>query len=138
LTVDKMLEYLAAFVIFGHGIGHLTGPLFSYGVEIGGMSDRPWLISQTQMMRGKVGRAWSVFWIAALALFVVSSVGAFMSEIWWREWAVFGAFVSIAAMAPWWNSILVGAKAGILLNIAILLLVPLSWRQGIVELFGLP
>jgi hypothetical protein len=133
-----VLEYLAAFVIFGHGIGHLTGPLFSNGVKIGGMSDGPWVLSRTQMMAGKVGKAWSAFWIAALVLFVVSSVGAFMGESWWRDWAVIGAVVSIVAMVPWWNSILIGAKAGVLLNIAILLVVPFGWGQGIVDFFGLP
>lgn len=133
-----MIEYLAALVIFGHGIGHITGPLFSYGVKIGGMADKPWILSVKQTMTGRVAKAWSVLWIAALILFVVSSTGAFMGDTWWREWSVIGAAVSMIAMVPWWRSILIGAKAGVLLDVAMLLILPFDWGQRVVDFFGLP
>ena len=135
---DPTLQYLAAFVIFGHGIGHITGPLSAFGVKIGGTSDRPWILPGGYKMTSTVGKAWSVFWIAALILFVISSAGAFMGETWWRDWAILGAVVSMVAMVPWWNSILIGAKAGVFLNIAILLVLLFSWGEDIVGFFELP
>jgi hypothetical protein len=135
---DRMLQYLAAFVILGHGIGHITGPLSAFGVKIGGTSDKPWIMPGGHKMTSTVGKAWSVFWIAALILFVISSVGAFISEAWWRDWAIPGAVVSIVAMVPWWNSILIGAKAGVILDIAILLVLLFSWGEGIMDFFELP
>lgn len=138
LMLFSGIVYLAAFVIFGHGIGHLVGPLASFGVKIQGTSDKPWLLPGGHLMTSKVGKAWSVFWIASLVLFLISSIGAFTGESWWREWAVIGSMVSIIAMAPWWRSILFGAKLGVVLDIVILIVVPFSWGQGIVDLFGLP
>ena len=133
-----LLQYLAAFVIFGHGIGHLTGPLASFGVKIGGTSDEPWLLPGGHRMTSKVGKAWSVFWFASMILFVISSIGAFMGEGWWRDWAILGSVVSLVAMVPWWKSILTGAKAGVLLNIAILIVLLYVGAEGIIDFFGLP
>jgi len=133
-----ILQYLAAFVIFGHGIGHMTGPLASFGVKMKGSSDKPWLLPGGYRMTSSVGKMWSVFWIASMVLFLISSAGAFMGESWWKDWAVIGAVVSIVAMVPWWNSILFGAKLGVLLNIAILVVVPFSWGEGMIDFFGLP
>ena len=133
-----ILQYLAAFVIFGHGIGHLTGPLASFGVKMKGTSDNAWLLPGGYKMTSSVGKLWSVFWIASMVLFLISSAGAFMGEVWWRDWAVIGALVSIVAMVPWWNSLLFGAKLGVLLNIAILVVVPFSWGEGIIDFFELP
>ena len=133
-----ILQYLAAFVILGHGLGHLTGPLASFGVKISGTSDKPWLLPGGYKMTSTIGKAWSAFWIASLVMFVLSGLGAFMGETWWREWAIMGAVASIVAMAPWWNSILVGAKAGVLLNIAILIIVPFSWGEDVIDFFELP
>jgi hypothetical protein len=134
-----LLQYLAGIALLGHGLGHTMGPLASYGVEIKGMSDKPsWLLGGNRTMKGKVGKAWSAIWIAAIVPFVISSAGAFMGEPWWREWAIIGSLISIAAILPWWNSVMIGVKAGFVLDIAILLVLLTSWGEDIIGFFELP
>jgi hypothetical protein len=133
-----MLEYLAALVLLGHGLGHTIGPLASFGVKIKGMAEQPsWLLPGKQGMSGTVGKAWSVLWIAAIVPFVISSVGAFTGEVWWRDWAIIGSIISIAAILPWWNSVLVGVKGGLLLDIAILIVL-LADLNDVIDFFELP
>ncbi len=134
-----MLQYLAALVLLGHGLGHIIGPLASFGVKIKGMSEKPsWLLPGNRDMKSTVGKAWSVIWIIAIVPFVISSVGAFMGELWWRDWAIIGSIISIAALLPWWNTVLAGVKGGLLLDFAILVVLLTSWGEDIIEFFELP
>lgn len=134
-----MLQYLAALVLLGHGLGHSIGPLASLGVKIKGMNERPsWLLPGQRGMSSTVGKAWSVLWIATIVPFVISSMGAFMGEIWWRDWAIIGAVISIAAILPWWNSVIAGVKGGLLLDVAILIVLLTSWGEDIIDFFELP
>jgi len=134
-----MLQYLAALVLLGHGLGHIIGPLASFGVKVKGMAERPsWMLPGNRDMKGAVGKAWSVIWIIAIIPFVISSAGAFMGELWWRDWAIIGSIISILAILPWWNSVIGGVKAGLLLDIAILIVLLTSLGEDVIEFFELP
>jgi len=134
-----ILQYFAALVLLGHGIGHLVGVLPAWtSIEIGGMEDKAWILPGGHHLDSTVGKVWSVIWLAAMVLFVVSSVGVFMDKEWWRQWAIVGSIVSIAAIVPWWNSVLAGAKAGVALDIAIILVLLLLWGEKITEFFDVP
>jgi hypothetical protein len=68
---------------------------------------------------------------------VISSVGVTTGEVWWRDWAIIGSIISIAAILPWWNSVLVGVKGGLLLDIAILIVL-LADLNDVIDFFELP
>lgn len=134
-----ILQYFAALVLLGHGIGHLVGVIPTWtSIEIGGMQDKPWILPGDHHFDSSVGKAWSIIWIAAMVLFLVSSIGVFMDKEWWRQWAIIGSLMSIVAMLPWWNSILAGAKAGVALDFAIILVLLLPQGDKITEFFHVP
>jgi hypothetical protein len=133
-----MLQYLAALVLLGHGLGHAIAPIASFGVKIKGMAERPsWLLPGERGMNSTVGKAWSMIWIAAILPFVISSIGVFIGEPWWRNWAIIGAIISIVAILPWWNSVQAGVKGGLLLDIAILIVLLADW-EDVIDFFELP
>jgi len=61
-----------------------------------------------------------------------------MNKEWWRQWAIIGSIVSIVAIVPWWNSVVVGAKAGVALDVAIILVLSLPWGEKITDFFDVP
>ena len=133
-----ILLYLAALVLLGHGLGHLVGILPAWAsIEVGG-KDEPWLLPGDHKMDSTVGKIWGVVWLAAMVLFVVSSAGVLMNKEWWRQWAIIGSVVSIVAIVPWWNSVIAGAKAGVALDVAIILVLSLSWGKKITDFFDVP
>jgi len=133
-----VLQYLAALVLLGHGLGHLVGILPSWAsMDVGG-EDRPWILPGGHMIDSSVGKIWGIIWLAAMALFIVSSAGVFMNKEWWRQWAIIGSVASIVAIVPWWNSVVVGAKAGAALDVAIILVLLLPWGEKITDFFEVP
>ena len=133
-----VLQYLAALMLLGHGLGHLVGVLPAWTSINPGGEDKPWILPGGHMMNSTVGKIWGVFWIAAMVLFVISSAGVFMDRHWWRQWAIIGSVVSIVAIVPWWNTVVVGAKAGVALDVAILLVLLLPWGEKIADFFEVP
>ena len=122
----------------GHGLGHLVGILPAWTSINAGGGDRPWILPGSHMMDSAVGKAWGFIWLAAMVLFVVSSVGVFIDKEWWRQWAIIGSVVSIVAIVPWWNSVVGGAKAGVALDIAIIMVLLLPWGERITDFFEVP
>lgn len=90
------------------------------------------------MMDSAVGKLWGVVWLAAMILFMISSAGVLLDKWWWRQWAVVGSVVSIVAIVPWWNSVVAGAKAGVALDVAIILVLLLPWGEKITDFFEVP
>ncbi len=133
-----MWQYVAALMLIGHGIGHLTGILAAWTSINPGFVRKPWIFPGNQVIDSSVGKAWSGLWLISTVLFVASGIAVLMSEDSWRFLAIAGSAVSIAAMGPWWNAIMAGAKAGILLDVAILLVLLLPWGDGITDFFEVP
>ena len=133
-----ILQYLAVLVLLGHGLGHMVGILPAWAsFDVGG-EDTPWILPGDHKMDSTVGKIWGVVWLAAMVLFVVSSAGVLMNKEWWRQWAIIGSIVSIVAIVPWWNSVVVGAKAGVALDVAIILVLSLPWGEKITDFFDVP
>ncbi len=61
-----------------------------------------------------------------------------MDERWWRMLALTGSVVSIVAIAPWWNTIMVGAKMGVAFDAAIILVLLLPWGEKFADFFEVP
>lgn len=133
-----MLKYLAAIVLLGHGIGHLTGFLKSWTSIDVGFSDKPWLLPGERKMNSSAGRAFGILWLICILIFVMSSIGIFMGEEWWRAYALIGSAVSLVAILPWWNTVMVGVKAGALLDVAIILVLLIPAGERVTDFFELP
>jgi len=133
-----VLQYVAALMLLGHGVGHTVGILPAwFSIDVGGES-KPWILPGGYMMDSIAGKAWGIIWLVAMILFVVSSAGVFMDEVWWRQWAIIGSAVSIVAIVPWWNSVVVGARLGVALDVAIILVLLLPWGDTITNFFEVP
>ncbi|HEX9907842.1 MAG TPA: hypothetical protein VGB78_05170 [Thermoplasmata archaeon] len=133
-----MLEYLAALMMIGHGIGHIVGVLAAWTSVNPGFVDKPWILSGDHRVKDRVGVAWGFIWLAAIAPFLLSGIAILLGDTWWRETALIGAAASIVAIVPWWNTVVVGARAGVALDLAIILVLLLPWGEEVTDFFGLP
>lgn len=131
-------QYLAALVLIAHGIGHTTGVLASWTSINAGFDDKPWIFSGGYRINSGLGKAWGIVWIVAMVLFIGSGIGILMDKEWWRILAITGSIVSIMAIVPWWNTVIAGAKAGVALDVAILLVLLLPWGEKITDFFEVP
>lgn len=85
-----------------------------------------------------VGMAWGLLWGVAMIFLVGSGLGVLLGEEWWRFLAIAGSVISIVAVVPWWESVVAGAKAGVALDVAVLLVLVLPWGERITEFFEVP
>lgn len=133
-----MLEYLAALVILGHGLGHTIGFAASWSNIETGLPDRPWALGGDVRMKSATGKAFGLVFLLAAALFVIAAALAVMESHDWRAFALAGSLASAAAILPWWNSVIVGVKMGFALDLAIILVLLLPGGEAFVDFFGLP
>jgi hypothetical protein len=133
-----VLETLAALVLLGHGLGHTTGLVGAWSNIETGFSDKPWIFGGDVRLRSPIGMVFGLVFLAATVLFVVSSVAAFTGSESWRTFALAGSVASIACMVPWWNTIIFGARLGVLLDITIILVLLVPSGEPFVDFFGLP
>lgn len=133
-----MLEYLAALVLLGHGLGHTIGFAASWSNIETGLPDRPWLLGGDVRMKSPAGKAFGLLFLVAAALFVISAALAAMGSTDWRAFALSGSAVSAIAILPWWNSVIAGVKLGFLLDAAIVLVLLVPGGESFVEFFNLP
>jgi len=133
-----VLEFFAALVILGHGLGHMTGLAASWSNIPTGFSDKPWMFGGDVRMSSAVGKAFGIVFLIATVLFIISSVAAFSGSDLWRTFAILGSAASIACVVPWWNTVIFGARLGVLLDLAMILILTVPGGEGFVDFFGLP
>lgn len=133
-----VLEYLAALVLIGHGLGHLIGFMDSWTSIDVGFTDKPWIFGGKYMMDSDLGKAFGLLWLVAMVLFIGSAAGILSGETWWRIFAIMGSIVSLVGIIPWWNTVLLGVKAGAALDVAILLVLLLSQGETVTKFFHVP
>lgn len=133
-----LLTVVAALVLIGHGIGHTIGFLGPWFGVYQGTTSKPWILPGARPLNSTAGREWGIVWLCAMILFIGSGIGVFLDETWWIPLAIVGSVVSIVAIVPWWNTVLPGAKAGVALDVAILLVLLLPWGEGITDFFEVP
>jgi len=133
-----ILEFAAAIVLIAHGIGHIIGILGPWFGVYEGTNDRPWILPGKRPLNSLIGQVWGIIWLAAMLFFIGSGIGVLMDETWWRTSAIIGSVISIVAIVPWWNTVLPGAKAGVALDVAILLVLLLPGGDRVTDFFGVP
>jgi len=125
-----VLKYIAAFVAFMHGVGHISGVLSAWTPVNTGFSDRPWIFSKGVTVKSPLGRLWGLIWLAALGCLVAAGLGLAFGQAWWPMLLLVGAVVSLVAIVPWWNTVVPGARAGVLFDLFILVGL-LLWKDQI-------
>jgi hypothetical protein len=133
-----VLDTLAALVLLGHGLGHTTGIAGSWSTVETGFSEKPWVLGGDVRLRSPVGKLFGLVFLLTTVLFVISSVYAFTGSDQWRTFALAGSVASIACVVPWWNTVIFGAKLGVLLDFAIILVLLIPGGEGFIDFFGLP
>jgi hypothetical protein len=133
-----VLEYVAALVIIGHGIGHTTGFIESWTSVKSGFHDEPWLFDSRTRLRSPVGRAFGLVWLVLVPVFIIAGIGILLGDTWWRETAIAGSVLSAVVMLPWWRAMIGGAKAGLLLDFAIIIVLLVPGGSQITDFFGVP
>lgn len=133
-----MLETIAALVLLGHGLGHTTGAAGAWSTLETGFSDRPWVFGGDVRLDSPVGKAFGLVFLLTTALFVISSAEAFMGSDLWRTFALAGSVASIACVVPWWNTVILGARLGVFLDLAVILVLLVPGGEAFVDFFGLP
>lgn len=133
-----MLEIIAALVLLGHGLGHTTGLAGSWSDIETGFSDKPWVFGGDVPLKSPLGKVFGLVFLLATLLFVASSIAALSGSDLWRDLALAGSFASVACMVPWWNTVILGARLGVLLDIAIILVLLVPGGEALVDFFGLP
>lgn len=105
-----------------HGVGMAAGFFSSWFVEIPlGFVPEPWILPGEVGFNGPVGKAWGLIFLASCAT-IVASVGALLGELtWWRDAALAGAALSLAAILPWWRTVATGSRFGAVLSLAVVL-----------------
>jgi hypothetical protein len=116
-----------------HGVGHSMGFLASWTAIDVGFSDEPWLLVGDEKVKGPIGRVWGVIWLVALAGWVSVGISVLSGATGWRTQAMSSAVVSLAAILPWWRSVPGGAKAGVLVDIVVLVGLLTPWGQDFVD-----
>lgn len=133
-----VLETLASLVLLGHGLGHTTGIAGAWSKIETGFSDKPWVFGGDVRLGSPAGKAFGLIFLITTILFVISAAAAFTGSDQWRVFALVGSVTSIACIVPWWNTVLFGAKLGVLLDVAIILVLLVPGGEGFVDFFGLP
>lgn len=133
-----MLEYIAALVLLGHGLGHTIGFAASWSNIQTGLPDEPWILGGDVRMKSATGKAFGLVFLLATVLFVIAAALSLAGGQDWRTFALAGSLASAAAILPWWNSVIVGVKLGFVLDVAIVLVLLIPGGEAFVDFFGLP
>jgi len=121
-----------------HGLGHFAGVLGAFAPpKVSGFkAENPWLLPGDALVTGPVGRIWSLVWVAAAVLIVLSVYGLFAAAEWWRIAALWGAVASLVAILPWMRTVPPGAIVGALVStgVIVVLSVPVDSLLSLVEI----
>lgn len=126
-----MFKYLVAFLLFMHGLAHITGLIGTFGSGDQAFPDRPWLLAGGITPRTTVGRAWTLAWGVALLGLVTAGVSLALGQAWWPRVAVGAAAASLLAIVPWLTVVPPGAYAGTLFDVAILAILLSPWADRV-------
>lgn len=125
-----MWKIIFAIPLFAHGLAHVSGFLASWTSLEVGYSSKPWLFSQSVHLQSVTGRIFGLLWIIAMMGLVGSALGFVWQRAWWPSLAIASAAISLAVIAPWWNTVPPGAKIGAAFDLLVLavLLTPLQGK----------
>jgi uncharacterized membrane protein YphA (DoxX/SURF4 family) len=136
----NILRYVLALALIMHGVGHVMGFIAAWTptIEVG-FSSAPSILWSGATVESAVGKAFGLLWLVACVGSVGAGFGLLFGHEWWRALAVASAFISLAAIVPWWNTVPAGARfGGVVFDLVIIALLLFPWSQRITTTFQLP
>jgi uncharacterized membrane protein YphA (DoxX/SURF4 family) len=136
----NIVRYFLALVLIMHGIGHVMGFLAAWtpSIEVG-FSTAPSIFWSGVTVESVVGKAFGLLWLVAMVASVGAGFGLLFGHEWWRALAVASAFISLAAIVPWLNTVPAGARIGaIVVDLLIIVILFLPWGDQITQALQLP
>lgn len=112
----RLLRWVVALLLVGHGIIHVLGPLEVWGVaHIAELSGRPVIdlgATATDVL--------AAVWLIPLGVFIAAGVGVLARRAWWRMLAVAGVVVSQMVIVLWWDDAATGTIPNLLVAAAVI------------------
>ena len=98
-------KLIMALIIAFHGLGHIMGPLVTFGVlKTEGFGGASWLLSDRLNLNQTTQKALSLLWIVALIGFAATAYGLWFGLGWWRMLAWVNVALSVLVIGAWWTS----------------------------------
>jgi hypothetical protein len=129
-----MIRIIAAVVFIGHGLAHIGGLIASWAADRAGFADRPWLFSSGVTLQSPVGRLLGVLWLAAAVGLAGTGLGIALRQPWWPALVAPAAGASLVTILIWARAVPPGAWAGAALDLLILMVWLLPWKEQLVAL----
>ena len=99
------MKLIMAVIIAFHGLGHIMGPLVTFGVlNTEGFSRTSWLLTDRLHLSQGAQQALSLLWIVALIGFGATAYGLWFGLSWWRMLAWVNVALSVLVIGAWWTS----------------------------------
>ncbi len=132
-----ILKYLVVAAFILHGLAHLSGFIAAFTSRDTGFSPKPWLFSPNVTIHSAIGKLFGVLWLVAAIALAGSGLALLLGWAVWPWLPIAGAIVSLLVVAPWWNTVPPGAKAGAVFDLIILVALLPGWREQVMTLIGI-
>ncbi len=124
------MKFVLAIPLILHGLANLGGvAAFLLGAN-NGFNDRPWLFSAGITRRSAAARLFGLVWLLSTIALVASGAGLILGQAWWWAMAIAGSALSLLAIAPWWNTVVPGARFAAIFDIAMLVFLLSPWGRS--------
>jgi hypothetical protein len=84
-------------------------------------ADKPWIFSSGVKLQSPLGRIFGVIWLLSSILLVAGGIGLILGWDWWKTAVLLGSICSFIAIAPWWNTVVSGARIGLIFDMGVIL-----------------
>ena len=102
-AVLLVLRVLTIILLCMHGISHVMWFLAAWTPIHAGVKDGAWLLPGDVTIRSPLGKVWGLLALLVVLVFVIAAIGLVLGELWWREVANTGIFLSFGVVVPWWR-----------------------------------
>ena len=96
------MKLIMAVIIAFHGLGHIMGPLVTFGVlQTEGFSRTSWLLADRLHLSQGAQQVLSLLWIVVLMGFAATAYGLWFGLGWWRMLAWVNVALSALVIGMW-------------------------------------
>jgi hypothetical protein len=114
-------------------LAHVSGFIASFfKKDMDYKVDQPWIFSAKITLKTTVGRFFGVFWLLAMAGYLLAAIGI-LSDFSWGTSPLFpAAILSLLTIVPFWNTVPPGAKIGAAFDILVLIVISTSLQEKLI------
>jgi len=131
-----MVRFIIGIPLLIHGLAHISGFLAAYSSADVGFNTRPWIFPGSVCIQKGPGRLFGIIWLLAMGGFITAGLMVLFHQNGWDHFAVAGATLSLISIIPWWRTVPLGARIGVLFDLLILLCLLTPIRDTVLHLVG--